>query len=146
ALGLRNAARPRLGAILWAGIAAAQIAALIALPWIAEAPYLPLIVLAAAALAAVAGLSAAASWRGYPHLALCGGLFSGLLFYGAAFRLVLPNLKPIWISTSAASAIQALKGCPADAPGFAGFSEPSLVFLNGTKTLLAGPAALGEAL
>jgi 4-amino-4-deoxy-L-arabinose transferase-like glycosyltransferase len=146
ALGLRSAARPRLSVILWAGIAAAQIAALIALPWIAEAPYMPLIVFAAAALAAAAGFTAAASWRGYPHLALCGALFSGFLFYGAAFRLVLPSLKPMWISASAASAIQALKGCPADAPGFAGFSEPSLVFLNGTKTLLTGPAALGEAL
>jgi 4-amino-4-deoxy-L-arabinose transferase-like glycosyltransferase len=146
ALALKSAARARLGVLLWAGLAAAQIAALIALPWIAEAPYMPLIVLAAAALAVTAGLTAAASWRGYPHLAICGALFSGLLFYGAAFRLVLPSLKPIWISASAASAIQALKGCPADAPGFAGFSEPSLVFLNGTKTLLAGPAPLGEAL
>jgi 4-amino-4-deoxy-L-arabinose transferase-like glycosyltransferase len=146
ALGIKSAARARLGVILWAGIAAAQIAALIALPWIAEAPYLPLTMLAAAALAATAGLTAATSWRGYPHLALCGAIFSGFLFYGAAFRLVLPSLKPIWISASAASAIQALKGCPSHAPGFAGFSEPSLVFLNGTRTLLTGPAPLGEAL
>jgi 4-amino-4-deoxy-L-arabinose transferase-like glycosyltransferase len=146
ALVLRSMAPLRLSVILWAGIAAAQIAALIALPWIAEAPYMPLIIFAAAALAAAAGLTVAASWRGYSHLALCGALFSGFLFYGAAFRLVLPSLKPMWISASAASAIQELKGCPRDAPGFAGFSEPSLVFLNGTKTLLTAPAALGEAL
>jgi 4-amino-4-deoxy-L-arabinose transferase-like glycosyltransferase len=147
ALFFRSAAPPRLSAVLWAGIAAAQIAAIIALPWIAEAPNMPLILLAAAALAAAASLTAVAAWRAYAHLALCGALFSGFLFYGAAFRLVLPNLKPMWISASAASAIQGLKSCPAaDAPGFAGFSEPSLVFLNGTKTLLAAPAALGEAL
>jgi 4-amino-4-deoxy-L-arabinose transferase-like glycosyltransferase len=147
ALSLRSAAQPRLSVLVWAGIAAAQAAALIALPWIAEAPHMPLIVLAAAALAAAAGLTATASWRGYPHLALCGTLLSGFIFYGAAFRLVLPSLRPVWISSSAASAVQALKGCPAaDAPGFAGFSEPSLVFLNGTKTLLTGPAALGETL
>jgi 4-amino-4-deoxy-L-arabinose transferase-like glycosyltransferase len=146
ALGLRSAAPPRLSIIIWAGIAAAQIVALIALPWIAEASYMPLIVLAAAALAAAAGLTAAASWRGCTNFALCGALVSGFLFYGTAFRLVLPSLKPIWISASAASAIKALNGCQADAPGFAGFSEPSLVFLNGTKTLLTGPAPLGEAL
>jgi 4-amino-4-deoxy-L-arabinose transferase-like glycosyltransferase len=146
ALSLRSATRSLPGVILWAGIAAAQIAALIALPWIAEAPHMPLIVLAAAALAAAAGLTAAAALRNYRHLMLCGALLSAFLFYGAAFRLVLPSLKPIWISASSASAMQALQDCPAEAPGFAGYSEPSLVFLNGTNTRLASPAGLGEAL
>jgi 4-amino-4-deoxy-L-arabinose transferase-like glycosyltransferase len=146
ALSLKNAPGPRLSVIIWAGIVAAQIAALIALPWIAEAPHMPLIVLAAIILAAAAGLTAAASWRGYSHLALCGALLSGFLFYCVAFRVVLPSLRPVWISASAESAIHALKDCPAGGPGFAGFSEPSLVFLNGTRTLLTGPADLGEAL
>ncbi|MGO9174034.1 MAG: ArnT family glycosyltransferase [Rhodomicrobium sp.] len=144
-LSMKTAARARLGAIVWGGIAAVAIALPLALMWIAGAP-LGLLGAVMAAFAAAAALTLAASWRAYWHAALCGALLCGALFYTAAFRIVLPNLKPVWISESAAEAARALKGCSSEPAGFAGFSAPSLVFLNGTKTLLAGPVPLAGAL
>ncbi|MGO8955342.1 MAG: ArnT family glycosyltransferase [Rhodomicrobium sp.] len=145
ALSMKTAARSRLVAIVWGVIAAVQIALPLALAWIAGAPLvLPGVIMAA--FAATAALTLAASWRAYWHAALCGALLCAALFYTAAFRAVLPNLKPVWISESAAAAARALKSCSSGPAGFAGFSAPSLVFLNGTKTLLTGPAPLAGAL
>ena len=145
-LSIRTAARSRLGAIVWGGIAALQIAAPFALMWIAEAPQMPPLALTMAAFAAASAVTIAASRRAYWHAALCGALLCGVLFYTAAFRVVLPNLKPIWISESAAGAARALRDCSAKPSGFAGFGAPSLVFLNGTKTMLSGPTSLAGSL
>jgi hypothetical protein len=99
-----------------------------------------------AAFAAAAALTLAAAWRAYWHAALCSALLCGALFYTAAFRIVLPSLKPVWIGESAVAAARALTGCSSEPAGFAGFAAPSLVFLNGTKTLLTGPVPLAGAL
>ncbi len=144
-MSMREAPRSRIGAILWAILAAVQIALLLALSWIAEAPLLlPAAMLAALALAAA--LTAAAAWRSYWYAALSGAILSGALFYTAAFHVVLPNLKPLWISETAADAAQALKSCSDKPAGFAGFAAPSLIFLNGTRTLMTAPPALAQAL
>ncbi len=145
-LGIKTAARSRLGAIVWGAVAAVLIALPLALMWIAEAPQMALSGLLMAVFAAAAAVTLAASWRAYWHTALLGAILSGFLFYSAAFWTVLPNLEPIWISESAATAARALKSCSAKPAGFAGFAAPSLVFLNGTKTLLTVTAPLAEAL
>jgi 4-amino-4-deoxy-L-arabinose transferase-like glycosyltransferase len=146
ALSFNGGGRAKVISLLWAAIAALQTAALIAPPWLADAGNLPLSVVAASVFALIALLTFSAAWRGYRHLALAGALCSSILFYGAAFHISLPAAKPMWISKVAAEAVHALQGCSGAAPGFAGYSEPSLIFLNGTKTVLAGPAKLGEEL
>ena len=138
--------RTRLAAVLWSVIAGLLILFLLGLSWIAEAPQLPLLALLLAAFAGVAALTVLASWRGYGHAAFCGVVLSAAFFYPAAFRIALPGVKPVWISETAANAARALQKCSAGPVGFAGFSAPSLVFLNGTATVLTGGAALGESL
>ncbi len=146
ALVLKERPRPLPGMILWGAIALVQAAALIGLPWIAEAPNMGLFVFLTAVFALAASCTLVAFGHGRPYAALLGVLISGTLFYGTAFSGVLPALKPVWIAKAAASAARALKTCSAGTIGFAGYSEPSLVFLNGTKTLLTGAASLGTEL
>jgi len=67
-----------------------------------------------------------------------------LVTYGAAFQLVLPSLDRIWLSREAAALVASYKP-PANAPlASVGYSEPSLVFMTGTRTrfLSANEAAL----
>ena len=145
-LTLQAGVRSRSGAILWAVLAATLTALPLVLLWIAEAPQLPLAAVFMAVFAAAAAVTAAATWLGYCRAALGGALLSSALFYITAFQIVLPNLKPMWISAGAANAARALTSCPAGPVGIAGFAEPSLVFLNGTDTLLTAPASLADAL
>ncbi|MGA7324387.1 MAG: glycosyltransferase family 39 protein [Rhodomicrobium sp.] len=144
----RNAGlvRSRLESVLWAIIAALQIALLAALAWIAEAPETSFIIAILAVFAFSAAVTAIAAWKSCWNAALCGALLSGFLFFTAAFEVTLPSLKPLWISQTAAEAAEAMNGCSDGPTAFAGFSPPSLVFLNGTNTLLTAPAQLGYAL
>jgi 4-amino-4-deoxy-L-arabinose transferase-like glycosyltransferase len=58
---------------------------------------------------------------------------------GVLAIFVLPALKPIWLSPRIAEEFSAIKPCPDSRLVSAGYHEPSLVFLAGTDTLLAGP-------
>ncbi len=138
--------RSRLPSALWAIIAALQIALLAALAWIAETPETPFIIAILAVFAVAAAVTAIAAWKSCWNAALFGAVLSGFLFFTAAFQAALPSLKPLWISQTAAEAVEALNGCSDGPIGFAGFSPPSLVFLNGTDTLLTAPVPLANAL
>jgi len=147
AFAMRSEAKPRsrLSVIVWALIAALQVALLLGMCWIVEAPQLTLLAAIFVIFAATAALTVIAAWRSYTHLALSGMLLSGALFYGAGYRVALPALDPLWISRNASAAAHALEGCGKE-PGFAGLNEMSLVFQSGTDTLLTTPSALAEAL
>jgi len=138
--------KTRLAAILWCIIAALLTVFLLVLAWIAEAPQIVLLGLVLAAFGVTAGFTAAASWRGLWHAMLLGAVASAAFFYIAAFRIALPSLQPIWISQTAAAAARDLKSCSSGPAAFAGFSEPSLVFLNGTRTLMTGGTGVAQAL
>lgn len=62
-----------------------------------------------------------------------GASIAGL---GLAFSAVLPSLNSIWMSPRIAHAVQQHRPCEASVLASAGYSEPSLVFLAGTKTVL----------
>jgi 4-amino-4-deoxy-L-arabinose transferase-like glycosyltransferase len=136
----------RLAAIVWCVVAAALALFLLVLSWIAEARQFVLLTAVLAAFAGASAFTGAASWRGLHHAALCGILASAALIYTAAFSIALPGLQPIWISETAAAAARSLRSCYSGPAGFTGFSAPSLVFLNGTKTLLTSPPGLSDAL
>jgi 4-amino-4-deoxy-L-arabinose transferase-like glycosyltransferase len=65
-------------------------------------------------------------------------MLAGLVnFYAAAFAEVLPTTTPLWVSRTAAELVAPYR---ADCPGAVtslGYTEPSLVFLLGTDTVLA---------
>jgi hypothetical protein len=148
AFAMRSEASPRsrVSVIIWALIAALQIALLLGLSWIAEASQLTLLAAIFAIFTAAAALTIIAAWRSYRNLALFGMLLSGALFYGAGYRIALPALDAVWISKNASAAAHSLEGCGKGPAGFAGLNEMSLVFQSGTDTLLTAPSALAGAL
>lgn len=119
--------------------------------------------LAGAAVALPIVLTGAFSWAGLAAgiAALTGGaLASGIALrpaatrrlYGAAgaagvmavllFTFVIPSLTPVWLSPAIAQAFRAERPCPDSVLASAGYTEPSLVFLAGTDTVLTtGPGA-----
>ncbi len=73
------------------------------------------------------------------------------LGHGALFGGVLPLLRPLWLSIGAADALSAAGASPWQGvvPGpvtVAGYAEPSLVFLLGADTELAGPEEAANAI
>jgi 4-amino-4-deoxy-L-arabinose transferase-like glycosyltransferase len=124
------------GLALWGAVGVA-----LAVAMAAAAPALGEGVDPFAALAAlnVLGLLALAAWlfrRGRPARATAAGLAGALGLYALAFAHVLPGLGPLWLSPRIAAAVEANRSCPGTVLASAGFSEPSLVFLAGTGTVL----------
>ncbi len=72
-------------------------------------------------------------WRG-----VAAALGSAAVLYAATYTLVLPGIAGLWISRSAAQVVSAVRPCPTTTVASAGYSEPSLVFLVGTRTRLVG--------
>jgi len=148
-LALREAARvarARVSAVIWGVLAAAQIVLLLALTWIAEAPGLWLLAALLTGLALASAFTVAASWGSHTRAALAGAVVTAALFYTATFRIALPGLEPIWLTKSAAAAADALKVCGDTPVAFSGISEPSLVFLDGTRTILGNQQGAADAL
>ncbi len=61
---------------------------------------------------------------------------AGVLMNGVVAAAVVPNLKTIWVAPRLAAAIKRDAQCLEPQVASAGFEEPSLVFLVGTKTRL----------
>ncbi len=138
--------RWRISLVPWLGVAFAHAVLLTGLGWIAEMPNLAFIIAAAAALVALAVMTGSAAWRGLPNATLVGLIACGILFHAVAFGFVLPRAQPLWLSETAEAAVKKLRACGAQTAGFAGLASPSLVFLNGTHTLLTQTAPLANAL
>jgi 4-amino-4-deoxy-L-arabinose transferase-like glycosyltransferase len=76
--------------------------------------------------------------------------WAGIVAHAALVGWVAPNLKGLWLSSRAASALTAAAANPRDGvtPGpvtVAGYAEPSLIFLLGQDTELGGGAEAAEA-
>jgi len=63
--------------------------------------------------------------------AVCAGITYALLF-----GVIVPSLKPIWMSREIEAAVRADRPCETSVLASAQYHEPSLVFLVGTKTVL----------
>jgi 4-amino-4-deoxy-L-arabinose transferase-like glycosyltransferase len=64
-------------------------------------------------------------------IAVCAGIAYALLF-----GVIVPSLKPIWMSPKIEAAVRANRPCETTVLASAGYHEPSLVFLVGTDTIL----------
>ncbi|WP_448189790.1 ArnT family glycosyltransferase [Azospirillum sp. sgz301742] len=76
--------------------------------------------------------------RGDGLRGVAAALGSVIVLYAATYTLVLPGIDGLWISRSAAQVVSAVRPCPTTTVASAGYSEPSLVFLVGTRTKLVG--------
>lgn len=74
--------------------------------------------------------------RGDGLRGVAAALGSAAVLYAATYTLVLPGIDGLWISRSAAQVVSAVRPCPTTTVASAGYSEPSLVFLVGTRTRL----------
>ncbi|MGX5841318.1 ArnT family glycosyltransferase [Mesorhizobium sp. ArgA1] len=63
--------------------------------------------------------------------AVCAGITYALLF-----GVIVPSLKPIWMSREIEAVVRAVRPCETSVLASAEYHEPSLVFLVGTKTVL----------
>jgi 4-amino-4-deoxy-L-arabinose transferase-like glycosyltransferase len=86
------------------------------------------------------------AWRGVePALAVRTSLIA-LLVLPVVLALEAPGLDPIWLSRAAAQMVARYRLPPGVAVAAVGYAEPSLVFLLGTRTLLASPEDAAERL
>lgn len=91
--------------------------------------------------------AAVALWRGEgPGIVrpVLLGVLSSLVISAGVWSWVMPGLRMIWMSPRLAVAVEAARPCPGGGFASVGFTEPSLVFLAGTKTqLVSAQAAAG---
>ena len=124
--------------VLWGLVTAAFAAALIAAPVWFCGIYSPAALVAAALLL---GLTLLLLWRASPPLRVAG--FVAALAASSvlpAALAVIPELDPLWLSRSAAALVAQQPPARAKVVMSVGYSEPSLVFLLGTRTRLVTAA------
>jgi 4-amino-4-deoxy-L-arabinose transferase-like glycosyltransferase len=132
--------------VVWLVLTVGLCAALPLLPAVLEGrlDVLALVLGAVALLLALAALRLYGTGRRGPALASL--IAACIVFYGTSYDWVMPRLDRLWISTRVAAAVARAKPCPGTLVTSAGFSEPSLVFLLGTRTRFGDGTAAAEAL
>jgi 4-amino-4-deoxy-L-arabinose transferase-like glycosyltransferase len=128
--------------VLWAIVTMAFAAGAIALPVLYGRGVSPTALLIAAILLIGGALTLRASLRRTGPAVAAGGIAVALLAFPPLLDSLIPNLDALWLSREAAALVQRYRGGNGEAVDAVGYSEPSLVFLLGTKTRLVSP---GEA-
>lgn len=101
----------------------------------------------AAALILLAGWTASGIRPAFPPLQrIVLASVSAAATMGILATSVVPGLTPVWLSPQIAGEFAAIKPCPESRLISAGYHEPSLVFLAGTKTQLTDGATAAEEL
>jgi hypothetical protein len=108
------------------------------------APWLPLALIPVV----IALLAAAAILRGAPLVStpvMAPALVAAAVAQTFVWGVLLPGLKPVWVSSNLVAAARAAAPCPDPRLVAVGYREPSMIFLAGTDTLLASPHRAAEA-
>ncbi|MER8920188.1 glycosyltransferase family 39 protein [Mesorhizobium sp. M0802] len=90
----------------------------------------------AAAAALGAGYLAVSRQALVPLVRIGGAAVCAGITYALLFGVIVPSLKPIWMSREIEAAVRADRPCEMSVLASAQYHEPSLVFLVGTKTVL----------
>ncbi|MER8655458.1 glycosyltransferase family 39 protein [Mesorhizobium sp. M0847] len=90
----------------------------------------------AAAAALGAGYLAVSRQKLVPLVRIGGAAVCAGITYALLFGVIVPSLKPIWMSREIEAAVRADRPCEMSVLASAQYHEPSLVFLMGTKTVL----------
>ena len=112
--------------------------ALAGLPWITGDGPRAAVAGAVAGAAALATGAAGLAWarRGRPRAVFAALAGAALVMFAVAYQAVLPALDAIWLSPRIVAAARGASGCARPALAAVGYTEPSLVFLAGTQTVL----------
>ena len=127
--------------MLFALIALALTGGMAALPVAVEKRFDPLSILLALVTLAVLAFGVVLFRRGWLRRSAAALTVGAFGLYLLAFQVVFPQLETIWLSPRIAEAVDRARPCPDSVLVSAGFTEPSLVFLVGTDTVLTGDGA-----
>lgn len=127
---------------LWSAVGLILAAAVIVVPMRLGAGLDPLFVLAAAGIAAASVLPAWLAWRGRLVTAAASLALAAAMTYPVVFQGVLPSLDRMFLSRGVAELVDRL--AVNEPVAAAGYHEPSLVFLLGTRTNLTGGAGAAD--
>ena len=121
---------------LWLLVGVALAALLPVAAWVLEARLDPVGILTMFAVAPLLGLMLLfLNDGGRLRAVFCGG-GAALILFASAYGYQLPHLRAIWISPRVAEAVARVRPCPATIVASTPYTEPSLVFLLGTGTVL----------
>jgi 4-amino-4-deoxy-L-arabinose transferase-like glycosyltransferase len=80
--------------------------------------------------------------RRMPAVACAAG--AALILFASAYAYQLPHLRTIWVSPRVAEAVARVRPCAATTVASTPYTEPSLVFLLGTRTVLTDTRGAAE--
>ncbi|WP_157619134.1 ArnT family glycosyltransferase [Skermanella stibiiresistens] len=131
-----------LAVALFAFVGVALAVGMAALPAVMQRVFDPISLLLAVIALAVLGLGAALTRRGQVRRSAAVVTIGAFGMYLLAFQTVFPRIEIIWLSPRIAKAVADGRPCPDTTLVSVGFTEPSLVFLVGTGTVLTGDGAV----
>ena len=115
------------------------------LPWFLDHRLPVAAVVAAVALSLSFAVGVVMLWQGRAMPGFAALLAGIAVWTGLAFGVVLPGSERLWLSRQVAERVTLLRPCPTSQLASGGYTEPSLVFLLGTRTRLGGgEAAAGQ--
>lgn len=127
--------------VLFALIALTLTGGMAALPAVVEKRFDPLSILLTLAVLAVLTFGVVLYRRGSLRRSIAMLTVGAFGLYLLAFQIVFPQLESIWLGPRIAEAVERARPCPNGMFVSVGFTEPSLVFLTGTGTVLTGDGA-----
>ncbi|MGE0259254.1 MAG: ArnT family glycosyltransferase [Alphaproteobacteria bacterium] len=121
---------------LWLLLGGALAALLPIAAWVLEARIDAVGILTALAVVPLLGFTLSLLGRGrrLPAVACAAG--AALILFASSYAYQLPRLRAIWISPRVAEAVARVRPCPTTTVASTPYTEPSLVFLLGTRTIL----------
>lgn len=99
----------------------------------------PLSILAAVLILATGVAAVVLEKQREPNRLMVGVLAGAFATWATVHGAVLPRLDAMWVSPRVQAVVDAHRPCPTTILAAAGYTEPSMVFLVGTKTVLGGP-------
>jgi hypothetical protein len=129
---------------LWLLIGVALAALLPVAAWVLEARLDPVGILTALAMVPLLGLTLRLLDGGRRLPAVSCAAAAALILYTSAYAYQLPHLRTIWISPRVAEAVARVRPCAATTVASTPYTEPSLVFLLGTRTVLTDAQGAAE--
>jgi 4-amino-4-deoxy-L-arabinose transferase-like glycosyltransferase len=121
---------------LWLLVGMALAALLPLAAWILETRVDPVGILTMLAVMPLLALTLLLLDRGWRMRAVFCGVGAALILFASAYAYQLPRLRTIWISPRIAEAVARARPCAATTVASTPYTEPSLVFLLGTGTIL----------
>jgi 4-amino-4-deoxy-L-arabinose transferase-like glycosyltransferase len=136
AAGRRSVYVMRAYAGLWLLVGIALAALLPVAAWVLESRIDGIGILTVLAVAPLLGLTLLSLGNGRRMRAVCCATGAALILFVSCYAYQLPNLRTIWLSPRIAGAVARVRPCAATTVASTSFSEPSLVYLLGTGTVL----------